>query len=325
MKIYGSFTIILLIIFADAHGGESVKIDEVELPGIPIEVTDPPKSQKNDPPKSEKNGASKKEFNEKQYLLKVQRNNEKSKEKSLEEMLEAKEIVVSPGQSQVIEISKGFLNRIVTPFESPKVITVNEIDTKIKQNVVYVATNSNTPIGLYIYEEENPAEAIPLILNPKQMPPIEVVLKYSGAGNASTSVRARRFEETSDYLDTLVNILRDVAQEKIPPGYTLVTPTALDNTMYYCNQAGLATEVGQILDGHNYRIIVLMGVNNKEVNVELNEKNCTRPGIIAISSWPNTLMGPNEPTEIYLVENKGALTSPTRKIGSERPSLIGHM
>jgi conjugal transfer pilus assembly protein TraK len=59
-----------------------------------------------------------------------------------------KTIAVAPGTTAIVEVAIDHLNRIVTPFASPRVRTVSEATTQVEGNAVYMATPSEDPVSL---------------------------------------------------------------------------------------------------------------------------------------------------------------------------------
>jgi conjugal transfer pilus assembly protein TraK len=87
-----------------------------------------------------------------------------------------KTITVSPGTTAIVEVAIDHLNRIVTPFAAPQVRTVSQATTQVDGNVIYVATATEEPVGLFITDAGDSATALSLTLAPRHIPPREVRL-----------------------------------------------------------------------------------------------------------------------------------------------------
>lgn len=291
----------------------------IKLPGIPTEITDP---VKRNPAKNESKRTQITEnevvvSNKNVYKMPTANANNK-----IIRNLEPKVIIdVKPGINQLIPISVNHLNRIVTPFENPQVKTVSTASTEVVGNVVYVATDSKAPVTMFITDNEDNT-AISITLTPKRIPPREVVLQIKRSDTVQirgSNAKARKWEEASKYVETIKQAFSGMAKGKTPPGYTLRLPDDNDeSTLVNCRQPALTTHLGQVLDGSNIFINIYVARNTSNVNIEINETLCYRPGVMAISSWPRTVLAPGESTELFVAHNRKLL----EKNRITRPSLI---
>ncbi|MDV5598775.1 hypothetical protein QM084_26625 [Klebsiella pneumoniae] len=80
-------------------------------------------------------------------------------------------------------------NRIVTPFSNPEIVSTSLTgatdngqcgEVCIKENVVYVATDKQYPVTMFITEKGSEAQALSLTMVPRRIPPREVFLKLDG-------------------------------------------------------------------------------------------------------------------------------------------------
>lgn len=290
----------------------------IKLPGVPTEITDPVKRK---PVNTENNS----QLAEKAAVAsnkKVYKKSAANTQNKLTRNLEPKvNIDVKPGINQLIPISINHLNRIVTPFDDPQVKTVSTASTEVDGNVVYVATESNAPVTMFITDSEDNT-AISITLTPKRIPPREVVLRImrsDTAQTANTNTKARKWEEASKYVEVIKQAFSGMAKGKTPPGYTLRLPDENDeSTLVNCRQPSLSTNLGQVLDGSNIFINIYVARNISDVDIEINETLCYRPGVMAISSWPKTVLSPGESTELFVAHNRKLL----EKNRITRPSLI---
>lgn len=228
---------------------------------------------------------------------------------------------VIPGVVEVVPISKGYLNRIVTPFENPRVYTINPIDTKVDANVVYVATDSDTPIGVYIQDNTEGADdtAISLSLTPQDIPPRELRLRLSGrsGGGGFASKNAEKWETGQPYVVTIKEVMKALALNQLPQGYSLSGP---GNVPYRCDIPGFAMRLAQMVDGHNFRIAIYAVRNVSSYTREITEQACYRRGVAAVAAWPSAILEPNQETELYVAmkPNIEEEVKPTHT----RPSVI---
>jgi conjugal transfer pilus assembly protein TraK len=54
-------------------------------------------------------------------------------------------ITVKPGTTELVRIARGYLNRIVTPFSDPKLLSVNDLEVKKEGTSLFVATAAEQP------------------------------------------------------------------------------------------------------------------------------------------------------------------------------------
>src|SRR5690606_28417991 len=65
------------------------------------------------------------------------------------------DLQVTPGVNELISVSRGYPNRILTPFDDPVVDMLSNTNATYdkKGNVILLAPSSDRPIGLYIREK----------------------------------------------------------------------------------------------------------------------------------------------------------------------------
>lgn len=232
-------------------------------------------------------------------------------------------IVLKPGMHELIPIAKNYANRIVTPFRNPEIVsTGTQSGAKsnksgecgeicVKGNVVYVSTNRETPISMFITEEGSEETALSVTMLPRSIPPREVFLELPANlrtnRTASDIVRsnnyeAESFERSLPYVETLRTMMREVAQGRIPSGYTLGKTLGARN-IPSCAQKGLTFNFknGQRLTGHNLDIYVGVVTNVSGDIVEFDEMSCGTWQTAAVASWPLHVLAPGEKTEVYVV------------------------
>src|SRR5690606_3817487 len=178
----------------------------IGLPGIPLRLTDPGPEKANPPDPAARNVPT--------PAASVGQRQE-----------EAMTLQVAPGVNEIIVVSRGHLNRLVTPFEHPVVKTVSKASTQVEGNIVYVASESEEPVTLFINDEEYAEVAISLTLVPKAVPPREVRLSVDAAASQNLPIsvmgNVRRRVQAQPYVQTLKDLMRDLALGEIPEGYNL--------------------------------------------------------------------------------------------------------
>ncbi|RQA86862.1 hypothetical protein IPC475_28675 [Pseudomonas aeruginosa] len=141
------------------------------------------------------------------------------------------DVVVASGTNTLIPISRGQINRLVTPFDNPHIQTVSEAEISTSGNVIYVTTQDEKPVTMFVTPEDDESVAISLTLLPQGVPPIQanLILAKNVQGLASGmpitsstnySGQARKWERSQPYMDTLRSLMREMALGKLPRGYS---------------------------------------------------------------------------------------------------------
>jgi conjugal transfer pilus assembly protein TraK len=240
-----------------------------------------------------------------------------------------KTVKVSPGTTTILEVAKGHLNRIITPFASPAVRTVSSAQTQVDGNVVYVASGEDEPVTLYISDSGNPDTAVALTLAPRNIPPREIRLDLAGApgftrvssvqgGGAVSAGGGSIGTAGQPYVEGIVEAFRAIARNQVPAGFGL---TASAREGVRCSQYGLSVTRGQVLDGTRLRIYTGVLRNTSGGALDIEERTCTAPGtaVAAVATWPRVHLAPGEETEVYVAMRPH---DPERE-RRDRPSLLG--
>lgn len=228
-------------------------------------------------------------------------------------------ITLTPGVNQVVPISRGHLNRIVTPFASPVVHTTSAAEISTNGAVLYVASNKKTPSTLYITPGDEQDPVLSLTLLPRSIPPRDVRLRLADhTGNAYINrVRAGKWERARPYVQTIREVMRQLAFGNVPPGYGLRTWKTGDPAMT-CAQPALSVKPGQVLEGAQLILLTGLITNTTDARVELREATCRHPGVLAVAAWPQVSLAAGASAELYLVTRRPSPEQGARK----RPSLI---
>lgn len=231
-------------------------------------------------------------------------------------------LVMDEGVNQIIPIAITHLNRIVTPFSEPNPKTTSGATTQVVENVVYIATDSEEPVTLFITEKGSEAQALSLTLVPQHIPPREVFLKMNNALALFDGRRAKaeRWETSQPYIETIRSVLRSLALGDIPQGYTMAEYPK-GKVVPRCSMNGLKFDFanGQYMAGHNISVSIGVVKNVSSHPIEIKEAVCGGWEVAAVAAWPYNQLEPGQSSEIYVAEKQQRGTSS----GSKRPSLIG--
>jgi len=233
---------------------------------------------------------------------------------------------VEPGKNYKFGMAIGHINRIVTPFAKPTLRTTSTASTSIEGSIIYVASQSEDPIGMFIFDESSPAQAVSLTLVPGVMAPISTTIAVSGwTGESGVGHRsgnqqeALAFEGKHPYLETLTVMLKDIAQGHVPDGYGYeqvrngYVPGGPN-----CDIPGVHVLPMQVIQGSSFKAIVAKATNTSLSSAEIREDLCKGADLRAVAAWPYTTLSPGQSTELYLVV--GAQT--VDYDSAARPSLI---
>ena len=236
-------------------------------------------------------------------------------------------IVISPGETKAVMVSAGNVNRIITPFTAPDIITTAAPDTfTVRSNVVYASPSGEAPISLYITEKGDESQAINLILGPNpKVASREIRLVMAGAQGAARSTgsvrQAGEWERNQPYEGTLTELLAKLAKGSVPQGYDLAevgdpsqAPRCAQPTPFRVDFHG-----GQHLTGGQLEVWVGRVHHGGSREAEYAETGCAGdPDVRAVALWPSPRLRPGGMAEIYVVRS---IPSPAERT-SPRPSLI---
>lgn len=243
-------------------------------------------------------------------------------------------ITVKQGNNYIVPVAVAHPNRIVTPFSNPEVISTSLTGMKadgscseicVKDNVVYVATNKTVPVTMFINEKGNESASISLTLVPKKIPPKEITLRFANQNqflaHQTGSKEAAAWEQDQPYVETLKKLLRSVALNEIPSGYTVhnLGRDTADTPICRSDYVQTSFENGQLLKGHSFNLYIGVVSNNTGSAVEINEQMCGSWDVVAVAAFPNVVLHPGQKTEIYVVKR----VKHEEKIKNFRPSLVG--
>lgn len=234
----------------------------------------------------------------------------------------AAEIDVEVGVNRSFAIAKAHVNRIVTPFTDAKVVTTSAAGIRSEGGIVYVSTNADESIGLFIHEAADAENAISLTLVPEEIDQVSTRVHIRGLRAAATRpVQARRdvaqsFETASPYVDTLSGLVAELAHGRVPEGYGLQDVASAAITVPTCRLPGASAIPAQLITGSELFVVVYRVRANQ--GVVLDESACA-PEARAVAAWPKRSLSMGEETEVYAVftvqTSEGAV--------QVRPSVVG--
>jgi conjugal transfer pilus assembly protein TraK len=230
-------------------------------------------------------------------------------------------LALRPGENAIIPVAQGHPNRLVTPFEHPKVHTSSDAQIDVDQSVVYVTPSERNLVTMFITEMDGSQEqALSMTLVPRSIPPREVRLLVDGfaRGAGYISAKAEVWEKSQEYTNVISQTMGEVARRITPQGYGLRHP-AKNDPQINCQMKGVRLEPGQAMDGHNMIIVIAKAINEGGAVTEIQESSCYDQNVLAVAAWPRVRLDPGQSTELYVMFRR---PQPEEMIYT-RPSLIG--
>jgi conjugal transfer pilus assembly protein TraK len=229
-------------------------------------------------------------------------------------------VVVYPSVNEIISISRGHINKIITPFERPVVKTASDEAIETSGSAMFVTSTGEAPITMFVSERgEEDERALSLTLLPRTIPPREIALKLVPLdGNvAGSSGKAKKWERQQEYLSFVKKTMKALALGEQPRGYAM-RPVKRSDPLIVCAQKGFEIETKQALEGNDVVIMVGKMSNVATNGLEFYEPSCNQEGLLAIASWPSVYLEPGESVEVYAVFQKKRQANTSRV----RPSVL---
>ena len=224
---------------------------------------------------------------------------------------EENDILVSPGVNQLVSIAVGHTNRIVTPFQHPQVSSAtltggDQGEVMVKDNVVYVSTNKNYPLSMFITEKGQENLSISLTLVPRKIPSreISVTFKDSNMQMRMASEDAEAWEKSQPFVSGTNKNLREVALQGIPSGYNL-SSIPKNYKLPKCRVEGFDVDwsQGQLITGSKLHYVIGKVTNISSRTLEFKEAACGDYDIAAVALYPTNVFEPKQSAEIYVIRH----------------------
>ncbi|MBF0609495.1 MAG: hypothetical protein G8345_00680 [Magnetococcales bacterium] len=198
-----------------------------------------------------------------------------------------------------VEVARGMVNRIVTPFATPRVVTSDPIEVTPEGASLFVVVNSESPVSLYVSSGDG-AEAWSLELVPSDVTPVEIRIVGDrkapvGGGQDGEPVSG----DGGNHVRGLKYILQTLAKGDIPQGFTREKPLS---SQVACVQRGVTFKIEQNLSGPTMNVFIV-GANNVGTEAVLLDENACAgvERVLAVAAWPAQWLHAGDKTEVYVV------------------------
>ena len=235
-------------------------------------------------------------------------------------------LVMRPGVNEIIPISVGQMNRIITPFTHAEVVTASGVQPEIRDSTIYLAPGDDKIITFFVTEKGSEGVALSLTLVPKAIPPREIRLELPTETKAAIALaepvgEKAKWEEQQPYLQTIRDVFRSVALGTIPSGYSLRGVEPTDRLPTCRSVAGLIFnfESGQVLVGGRLQVFVGTVANRGASPQEVVESSCADHDTAGVAIWPRPLLEPGRISEVYVLERRDL----PEEHKAVRPLLVG--
>jgi conjugal transfer pilus assembly protein TraK len=210
-----------------------------------------------------------------------------------------------PGETATVFIARNKLNRIVTPFQTPKVLTIDPLETKIDGSAIYVATDSQGPVSLFITDEDSGA-TVSLQLTPRDVAlPVNIVIEQEhrslGENNPGSAMTQSNYRQDSAYLTTIKTLMQALAKQQVPHGFVLQALSDAKPFTSLCQADPVHFKPGQILFGQGLHIVIMTAHNDSDKAVLFDEAFCATGEVLAVAAWPKVRLEPGEQTEVFVL------------------------
>lgn len=235
-----------------------------------------------------------------------------------------KRIVAKKGVNEIVYISQGHVNRIVTPFQTPRVTTTSDAMIEARDNVLYLGTAKPLPVTLYITEKGTETPSVALTLIPKRIPTQEIFIELDGHAQPQgqwVNHEAARWETKQAYIDAIKTSFAKIAVGELPRGFAMHPLNRVKNlTQPYCKQPGLSFDwsAAQVVHGHRMSITIGLLTNLSPKSIEVSHNPCFGWDVSAVATWPNVMLAPGETVEVYVARRQNE----QKRKRIDRPSLL---
>lgn len=220
------------------------------------------------------------------------------------------QIKVANNQQSQVNLSDTDINRIFV--QNDKIVSVNAPNNRLTAHndisgSIYMTVFGKTPFTAFINTENG--RHFSLLVVPKSEPGVTIQFIPTTPLDfhyQKRSEEATKYESSSPYESTLVNLLRDVMLNGVPPGYSEIPANSLNKIAVFRvpsalkNQTVLDAKMVAGLMGGDLDIRVIQVTNHAGKLITLLASDFYQSGVRAVAI-SNENLQPNESSDIYEV------------------------
>lgn len=208
-----------------------------------------------------------------------------------------KSVKVGSDRNERIYISLSQLNKIATPFASPKAIDVTGASLKAVGQDIFIQPSSDQPVTIYL-SDGGVGQSIGLTLVPMaNLPAQSIVIEPESSVMAGPVFQASQDDFVpSDYVGRITNHIKQLALGKTPSGFSKSKlPLAMANN----SQMLFETQykyVGTTYDVFSYKLTSI-----SHSPIELSEESFYTPNVRAVAFYPSAMLQRGEVTNVFVI------------------------
>lgn len=208
-------------------------------------------------------------------------------------------VQVGNDRNAVVNVSKTFPNRFVTPFANPRGKGDDDLDIQtMGQNVFVTFKKENGEGARAIFlTGQNPSDPVAVItLVPQDIPAQTVTLQFD-APKTAFAERPEANPGTETYTESVRYVFRQLALGRIPEGYAAASLPRAVGGFNGLTVTPVKRLAGQNNDIYTYRVDALR-------SIELQESMFYGEGVKAVAFFPQALLDPGQSTMVYVMATK---------------------
>lgn len=208
-------------------------------------------------------------------------------------------VEVKPGVTEVIKIARDYPSLIMTPFTEPQVVDGGKVKLVYAGSNVYVMPTGREAEALFISDKAKPGMVVSLMVVPEDLPAQQITLQMEGYKGTAAQELGDQREKKDDYVSSLVDIMREVAQDTPPVGYTESSVDDIEAQM-----GSLFARPDRRYSGTDRDIFRYQLENRGTTAITVSEQSFYSKGVRAVALFPKIHLAPGESTTLFIMADK---------------------
>lgn len=207
-------------------------------------------------------------------------------------------VTIQPGVTEVIKVARDFPSLLATPFSTPQVVDGGRVELIYAGSNVYVKPKGTEPEALFISEKDGNGTVVSLMIVPENIPAQQITIQVEGLASANQAIGDQR-EKRDDYVSGLVELMRSVAGNKSPYGYSESRVLDVEAVL-----GDIVATPDRRFSGSNRDIYRYLLKNKGREALTLSEPSFYSKGVRAVSLVPKIRLAPGDSTFLYILKDK---------------------